>query len=82
MDCYFRQSWVDTRLQFDEHVNVLAVGVNIMDRLWKPDTHFVNGKKSYLHTVSTPNKLLRIHPNGLLLYSMRCTINETFSKFS
>ena len=71
MDCYFRQSWVDRRLQFSGPLKTLPVSVNILDRLWKPDTHFINGKKSYLHTVTTPNKLLRINQDGRILYSMR-----------
>ena len=73
MDCYFRQSWVDRRLEFSGPSDKLVVAVNILDRLWMPDTHFFNGKKSYLHTVTTPNKLLRIHRDGRILYSMRWT---------
>ncbi len=45
-----------------------------MERLWKPDTHFLNGKNSYLHVVTTPNKLLRINKEGRILYSMRLDI--------
>ncbi len=71
MDCYFRQSWVDKRLKFSGPIKTLAISVTILDRLWKPDTHFFNGRKSYLHTVTTPNKLLRIDQNGRILYSMR-----------
>ena len=49
----------------------LQVSISILDRLWKPDTHFFNGKRSYLHTVTSPNKLLRIGRDGKILYSMR-----------
>ncbi len=71
LDCYFRQSWVDERLQFSGPLDIIQPSVNIMERLWKPDTHFLNGKKSYLHVVTTPNKLLRINKEGRILYSMR-----------
>ena len=71
MDCYFRQSWVDQRLRFSGPLKVLPVSVNILERLWKPDTHFLNGQRSYLHMVTTPNKLLRINQDGRILYSMR-----------
>ena len=74
MDCYFRQSWVDRRLAFTGSMQTLGVSVNILERLWKPDTHFFNGKRSYLHTVTTPNKLLRINQDGRILYSMRHVI--------
>lgn len=72
MDCYFRQSWTDTRLTYNASgLRILPVSVHVLNRLWKPDTHFFNGKHSSLHTVTTPNKLLRIHPDGRILYSMR-----------
>ena len=71
LDCYFRQSWVDERLSFTSSMDKLAVSVHVLDRLWKPDTHFFNGRKSYLHTITTPNKLLRISKDGRILYSMR-----------
>jgi len=71
MDCYFRQSWVDKRLQFKGPLQTLPVSIKILDRIWKPDTHFLNGKESYLHMVTTPNKLLRINRDGRLLLSMR-----------
>lgn len=78
MDCYFRQSWVDQRLEFNiSGLHILQVSVNVLDRLWKPDTHFFNGQRSYLHTVTSPNKLLRINRNGRILYSMRLTIKAS-----
>ena len=40
-------------------------------QVWKPDTYFLNGKKSYLHKITVPNKFLRIKQNGELTYSMR-----------
>ena len=70
MDCYFRQTWTDDRLRFDGN-ETLRVSINILERLWKPDTHFFNGQQSYLHMVTSPNKLLRIEPTGSVLYSMR-----------
>lgn len=71
MDCYFRQSWLDRRLEFNGTLKTLPVSIHVLDRLWKPDTHFFNGRNSYLHTVTSPNKLLRIGQDGRILYSMR-----------
>ena len=71
MDCYFRQTWVDKRLMFVGPMETMLVGINVLDLLWKPDTHFINGKRSLLHTVTSPNKLLRINQKGEVLYSMR-----------
>ncbi|CAD5114971.1 DgyrCDS4001 [Dimorphilus gyrociliatus] len=78
MDCYFRQSWVDKRLQFDSgEIETLRVSITFLEKIWKPDTHFLNGKQSYLHTVTSPNKLLRVNKDGRILYSMRLTIKAT-----
>nr|XP_014088506.1 gamma-aminobutyric acid receptor alpha-like isoform X2 [Bactrocera oleae] len=74
MDCYFRQSWVDKRLAFKGAQDTLALSVSMLARIWKPDTYFYNGKQSYLHTITTPNKFVRIYQNGRVLYSSRLTI--------
>ncbi|XP_030372009.1 gamma-aminobutyric acid receptor alpha-like [Scaptodrosophila lebanonensis] len=74
MDCYFRQSWVDKRLAFEGGQDTLALSVSMLARIWKPDTYFYNGKQSYLHTITTPNKFVRIYQNGRVLYSSRLTI--------
>ncbi|SPP76489.1 gamma-aminobutyric acid receptor alpha-like [Drosophila guanche] len=74
MDCYFRQSWVDKRLAFEGAQDTLALSVSMLKRIWKPDTYFYNGKQSYLHTITTPNKFVRIYQNGRVLYSSRLTI--------
>ena len=71
MDCYFRQSWIDRRLEFRGHLQTLTVSNRMLERIWKPDTHFYNGKHSYLHTMTSPNKFIRISQDGRILYSMR-----------
>ncbi|XP_022653054.1 gamma-aminobutyric acid receptor alpha-like isoform X1 [Varroa destructor] len=81
MDCYFRQKWKDERLKFNrfatqskQDVANISLSIKMLDKIWKPDTYFLNGKGSYLHTITQPNKLLRISHNGDVLYSMRLTI--------
>ncbi|XP_022235360.1 gamma-aminobutyric acid receptor alpha-like, partial [Limulus polyphemus] len=74
MDCYFRQKWRDERLQFEAPITSLSLNIKMLERIWKPDTYFHNGKGSYLHTITRPNKLLRIFQDGQVLYSMRLTI--------
>ena len=76
MDCYFRQAWKDSRLAYDPNAfqgrpKNLALSVNMLDKIWKPDTYFYNGKKAYLHMITNPNKLLRIASDGMVLYSSR-----------
>lgn len=72
MDCYFRQSWVDRRLAFSgDDMDTLALSISMLKRIWKPDTYFYNGKQSYLHTITTPNKFVRLYQDGRVLYSSR-----------
>ena len=80
MDCYFRQYWRDERLSFtgvkkNAHsslaINHLSLNIKMLEKIWKPDTYFHNGLSSYLHTITRPNKLLRISEHGDITYSMR-----------
>ena len=74
MDCYFRQTWNDPRLVYSGPTNEtaeMAVHIALLEKLWKPDTYFLNGKNSYVHMITTANKLLRISPDGTIFYSMR-----------
>lgn len=71
MDCYFRQSWVDRRLAFQGGKETLALSISMLARIWKPDTYFYNGKHSYLHTITSPNKFVRLYQDGRVLYSSR-----------
>ena len=77
VDCYFRQSWYDTRLIFNETGGITALPMNwqFLNKIWKPDTFFVNGKKSKMHKITVPNKFLRIAPDGKVSYSQRLTIH-------
>ncbi|CAB0035819.1 unnamed protein product, partial [Trichogramma brassicae] len=74
MDCYFRQYWRDSRLSFLGPIKSLSLSIKMLERIWRPDTYFYNGKHSYVHTITVPNKLLRISQEGDILYSMRLTI--------
>ena len=83
MDCYFRQYWRDTRLGFtglkkntqSQTIDQLSLNVKMLEKIWKPDTYFHNGLSSYLHTITRPNKLLRISEHGDITYSMRYWVN-------
>ncbi|XP_075545286.1 gamma-aminobutyric acid receptor subunit alpha-6-like [Dermacentor variabilis] len=77
MDCYFRQTWYDRRLSFHGDIKVLSVSWQFLELVWTPDTYFFNGKSSYLHKVTVPNKFVRLFPDGRLMYSMRLTIKAS-----
>ena len=75
LDCYFRQSWVDDRLRYNATgVPELALNWQFLAKIWVPDTVIVNGKESYLHKITVPNRFVRIYPNGRVSYSQRLTI--------
>ncbi|XP_069679065.1 gamma-aminobutyric acid receptor subunit alpha-2-like isoform X2 [Periplaneta americana] len=78
MDCYFRQNWYDRRLVFNfPGLDEFSLSWLFLDRVWKPDTFFMNGKKSYLHRITVPNKFLRLRNDGFLTYSMRLTVKAS-----
>lgn len=39
--------------------------------VWLPDTFFQNEKIAHKHMIDKPNILIRIYPNGDVLYSVR-----------
>lgn len=77
MDIYLRQSWQDRRLnltQFGINSPVTINGEDIMSKIWKPDLFFRNVKDAKFHHVTVPNKLVKIQPEGSVLFSMRLTL--------
>ena len=70
-----RQSWMDNRLKFNATgVDALALNWAFLSKIWVPDTYFINGKKSYLHKITVPNRFVRISANGQISYSQRLTL--------
>nr|UOV21289.1 cysloop ligand-gated ion channel, glycine receptor, gly-5 [Ixodes ricinus] len=77
MDIYLRQSWRDRRLNLSQHgvsSTVTINGEDIMSKIWKPDLFFRNVKDAKFHHVTVPNKLVKIGPDGEVLFSMRLTL--------
>ncbi|KAG1652756.1 Glycine receptor subunit alpha-1 [Nymphon striatum] len=74
MDVFLRQQWEDPRLRTKEHGINSTLTINkksILHRIWKPDLYFHNVKSASFHEVTVPNILIRISPDGTILYSMR-----------
>ncbi|CAL1278779.1 unnamed protein product [Larinioides sclopetarius] len=77
LDFYFRQSWTDDcglsftpRTEFES----LTVGAEVADRIWVPDTFFVNEKSAYFHKATTQNTFFRISAGGEVFRSIRLTV--------
>lgn len=68
---YFQQSWRDKRLAYNDLPLNLTLDNRVADQLWLPDTYFLNDKKSFLHGVTVKNRMIRLHPDGTVLYGLR-----------
>uniref|UniRef100_A0AAF5DBI7 Ig-like domain-containing protein n=1 Tax=Strongyloides stercoralis TaxID=6248 RepID=A0AAF5DBI7_STRER len=79
----FREQWIDERLAYeklaDENTQIPPFILLINEeneesqRIWIPDSFF-NEKEARRHLVDKPNVLMRIYPNGEILYSVRLSM--------
>ncbi|CAM4583106.1 gamma-aminobutyric acid receptor subunit pi-like [Lepidochelys kempii] len=69
---FLRQRWTDERLCFEGNKS-LSLDGRLVEMLWIPDTFIVDSKKSFLHDITVENRLIRIYPNGTVLYAIRIT---------
>ncbi|TPP57141.1 Glycine receptor subunit beta [Fasciola gigantica] len=79
MDMLLRQTWKDPRLSWDHDPKFAHYKKNIVspvfkDKIWLPDLFFRNGKEGRLHKMTCENLLIRIQPNGEVLYSQKITM--------
>ncbi|XP_035707063.1 glycine receptor subunit alpha-2 isoform X2 [Folsomia candida] len=78
VDLFLRQKWRDERLQSPEFKRPLDLNdPNLVKAIWKPEVYFPNGKEADFQFVTVPNVLVRINPNGDILYMLRLKV--TFS---
>uniref|UniRef100_A0A8C3SV98 Gamma-aminobutyric acid type A receptor subunit beta2 n=2 Tax=Durocryptodira TaxID=1579337 RepID=A0A8C3SV98_CHESE len=68
---YFQQAWRDKRLSYNVIPLNLTLDNRVADQLWVPDTYFLNDKKSFVHGVTVKNRMIRLHPDGTVLYGLR-----------
>ena len=75
---YFRQLWIDPRVESDKYARDLQSaldetkiigGVELSEKIWKPDTFFVNEASTEVKQV-----LVRIKPSGEVLFSQRIVV--------
>uniref|UniRef100_A0A7E4W662 Ig-like domain-containing protein n=1 Tax=Panagrellus redivivus TaxID=6233 RepID=A0A7E4W662_PANRE len=81
----FREEWRDARLAYERFRDnntevppfvVLATSENsdLSQQIWMPDSFFQNEKEARRHLIDKPNVLIRIHPTGEILYSVRLSL--------
>ncbi|KAG7258162.1 hypothetical protein CRUP_031587 [Coryphaenoides rupestris] len=51
----------------------------LIKKIWAPDLFFVHSKKSFTHDTTTDNIMLRVYPDGKVLYSLRVTVTSMCS---
>lgn len=79
---YFQQAWRDKRLSYSEIPLNLTLDNRVADQLWVPDTYFLNDKKSFVHGVTVKNRMIRLHPDGTVLYGLRYSFSICLSSSS
>ncbi|XP_068209550.1 glycine receptor subunit alpha-4-like [Palaemon carinicauda] len=78
VDLYLRQRWLEFRFLNNTLTRPLDLSDPILVKmLWKPEVYFPNSKDSDFQYVTVPNVMLRIHPDGTILYILRLKL--TFS---
>ncbi|KAI1289769.1 Glutamate-gated chloride channel [Halotydeus destructor] len=71
----FREQWTDDRLVYDDmNGRIRFLTLTDPSKIWKPDLFFSNEKEGHFHDIIMPNVLLRIHPDGSVLYSIRISL--------
>ncbi|XP_068087236.1 gamma-aminobutyric acid receptor subunit rho-1 isoform X1 [Hyperolius riggenbachi] len=86
MTLYLRHYWKDERLSFPSSNNQsMTFDGRLVKKIWVPDMFFVHSKRSFIHDTTTDNIMLRVQPDGKVLYSLRVTVtamcNMDFSRF-
>ncbi|KTF85588.1 hypothetical protein cypCar_00030735 [Cyprinus carpio] len=72
MTLYLRHYWKDERLSFPSNTNQsMTFDGRLVKKIWVPDIFFVHSKRSSIHDTTTENVMLRVHPDGKVLYSLR-----------
>ncbi|XP_068600222.1 gamma-aminobutyric acid receptor subunit rho-3a [Brachionichthys hirsutus] len=80
MTLYLRHYWQDDRLAFPSGSNKSRTfDARLVKKIWVPDVFFVHSKRSFIHDTTMENIMLRVYPNGNILYSVRITVTALCS---
>ncbi|CAJ0560893.1 unnamed protein product, partial [Mesorhabditis spiculigera] len=77
MDIYINEMWMDPALKF-EHLNPckqnLSLSYQVFDRLWTPNSCFINSKVAEIHDSPFKNVFLMLYPNGTVWVNYRTRV--------
>ncbi|XP_061569071.1 gamma-aminobutyric acid receptor subunit rho-3-like [Cololabis saira] len=80
MTLYLRHYWKDERLAFPSQNNQSRTfDSRLVKKIWVPDVFFVHSKRSFIHDTTMENIMLRVYPDGNILYSVRVTVTALCS---
>ncbi|PWA22648.1 hypothetical protein CCH79_00001916 [Gambusia affinis] len=80
MTLYLRHYWQDDRLAFPSSSNKSRTfDARLVKKIWVPDVFFVHSKRSFIHDTTMENIMLRVFPDGNILYSVRITVTALCS---
>ncbi|TKS87385.1 Gamma-aminobutyric acid receptor subunit rho-3 GABA(A) receptor subunit rho-3 GABA(C) receptor [Collichthys lucidus] len=80
MTLYLRHYWKDERLAFPSRNNQSRTfDSRLVKKIWVPDVFFVHSKRSFIHDTTMENIMLRVYPDGNILYSVRVTVTALCS---
>ncbi|XP_074158119.1 gamma-aminobutyric acid receptor subunit rho-3 [Sminthopsis crassicaudata] len=84
MTFYLRHYWKDERLTFPSTRNKsMTFDGRLIQKIWVPDVFFVHSKRSFIHDTTVENIMLRVYPDGNVLFSLRITVSAMcFMDFS
>ncbi|XP_055895735.1 gamma-aminobutyric acid receptor subunit alpha-2-like [Biomphalaria glabrata] len=76
MQVYFRQRWKDDRLSFYlPNITSFTLSNKFINNIWKPNSYFINGRRSKQHNLTVPNAFIRLRYDGSIYMSVRLTVN-------
>ncbi|XP_073161176.1 gamma-aminobutyric acid receptor subunit rho-3 isoform X4 [Lepidochelys kempii] len=71
MTLYLRHYWKDERLSFPSTKNrSMTFDGRLIKKIWVPDVFFVHSKRSFIHDTTMENIMLRVYPDGNVLFSL------------
>uniref|UniRef100_A0AC34F9N0 Uncharacterized protein n=1 Tax=Panagrolaimus sp. ES5 TaxID=591445 RepID=A0AC34F9N0_9BILA len=77
MDLYINEIWLDPALNF-EHLfpckQNLSLGYQVLERLWTPNSNFINSKTASILASPFPNILLVLYRNGTIWVNYRVRV--------
>jgi hypothetical protein len=75
MQVFYRQEWNDKRLAYESNeVDFKYLTLIDLDSIWTPDIFFTNEIHAEVHNLMKRNILVRVKPNGDVLFSTRITL--------